>query len=261
MDAVLFDLDGVFYEGGRPVAGGAETLAWFRERSIPYVFLTNTTSRPRTALVEKLAGFGMETEPAQFLTPAVAAAGWLKGHASGKTALFVPEATRAEFAAIALAGEGDDVDVSAVVVGDLGERWDFATLNRAFRLLMGDPPAALLALGMTRYWRAPDGLRLDTAPFVVALAHASGAEPVVLGKPSPAFFRAALDRVGSEVSRTVIVGDDIVGDIGGARGAGIGGVLVRTGKFRETDLEKDIRPEALIDSIADLPAWWRESAR
>jgi ribonucleotide monophosphatase NagD (HAD superfamily) len=65
----------------------------------------------------------------------------------------------------------------------LGEGWDFATLNRAFRLLMAEPHPRLIALGMTRYWRAADGLRLDTAPFVVALQHATGIAPVVLGKP------------------------------------------------------------------------------
>ncbi len=53
-----------------------------------------------------------------------------------------------------------------------------------------------------------------------------------------------------------MVGDDIVGDVGGAQGAGIAGVLVRTGKFREDDLGGAIRPHAVLDSIAQLPAWW-----
>lgn len=52
----------------------------------------------------------------------------------------------------------------------------------------------LVALGMTRYWRAADGLRLDVAPFVKALEHATRCAATVIGKPSKAFHR---DRAGN----------------------------------------------------------------
>ncbi|MFA9470407.1 MAG: HAD hydrolase-like protein [Deltaproteobacteria bacterium] len=45
-------------------------------------------------------------------------------------------------------------------------------------------------------------------------------------------------------------------DVGGAQAAGLAGILVRTGKFRPGDLEGDIRPDAVLDSVADLPRWW-----
>jgi HAD superfamily hydrolase (TIGR01458 family) len=122
---------------------------------------------------------------------------------------------------------------------------------------MHQPPPALIALGMTRYWRAPDGLRLDTAPFVVALQHASGVTPTVLGKPAKGFFDAALSMLGCAAADSIMVGDDIRGDIGGAQAAGIRGILVRTGKFQPADLELGIQPAAVISSIAELPAWWQ----
>jgi len=53
-----------------------------------------------------------------------------------------------------------------------------------------------------------------------------------------------------------MIGDDIVGDVGGAQATGLTGILVRTGKFRPRDLEGDIRPDAVLDSVADLPQWW-----
>jgi ribonucleotide monophosphatase NagD (HAD superfamily) len=59
---ILFDLDGVLYNAGQPIAGAAQTVGWVRERRIPHLFVTNTTSRPRSALVEKLAQFGIATE-------------------------------------------------------------------------------------------------------------------------------------------------------------------------------------------------------
>ena len=56
MPALLIDLDGVLYETDKPLPGAAATIQWLRERDVPHLFLTNTTSRPRAAIVEKLAG-------------------------------------------------------------------------------------------------------------------------------------------------------------------------------------------------------------
>lgn len=261
MTAVLFDLDGVLYQKGEAIAGASETVAWFQGRKIPHLFITNTTSKPRTALVKKLAGFGIKIDASRILTPALAALHWLKEHPRDKpTALFVPKATREEFAGLDLLPDSADSGAGAVIVGDFGEGWDFHTLNRAFRLLIDQTKPAFIALGMTRYWLASDGLRLDTAPFVVALQHASGTQPLVLGKPAAPFFQTALEMVGEPASNTVMIGDDIRSDIGGAQQIGIRGVLVRTGKFRPTDLNQDLEPAAVIDSVADLPAWWKKDA-
>lgn len=256
MDALLFDLDGVLYVGDSPVAQAAETVAWCQDAGIPHLFLTNTTSRPRSALVEKLARFDIHTDQDHILTPPLAAFGYLSANVTGPVALFVPEITRTEFAGLGLLPEDAETGAAAVVMGDLGTQWGFATLNRAFRLLMAEPHPQLIALGMTRYWRGPDGLRLDTGAFVSALRYATGIEPVVMGKPAQPFYAAALQRLGADPARTVMIGDDIRGDIEGAQSAGIHALLVRTGKFKPADLELGITPDAVLDSVADLPAWW-----
>jgi HAD superfamily hydrolase (TIGR01458 family) len=148
-----------------------------------------------------------------------------------------------------------------VVIGDLGSLWDYRTLNRAFRLLHHNPDATLIALGMTRYWLADDGISLDVAPFVAALEHATGRVPRVFGKPAAVFFEAAAAKLGAEVGEIWMIGDDIHADIGGAQNTGMKGALVRTGKFRESDLEGTVRPSAVLDSIADLPRLFSEKAR
>jgi len=255
MVALLLDMDGVLYEGEYAVPGASEAVLWLREQHIPHLFLTNTTSRPRSALVEKLAGLGIEVDRDSILTPPVAAVAWLKAHAPGPAAIFVPEATANDFEALPQLPREATSGAASVVIGDLGSAWDFDTLNRAFRLLMGEPRPVLTALGMTRYWRAPDGLRLDVAPFIAALECATGCRAVVLGKPAGPFFEAAMGRLHCSAEEVVMIGDDIVGDVDGAQRAGMRGVLVRTGKFRDSDLESEIRPDAVLDSIADLPDW------
>ena len=152
--------------------------------------------------------------------------------------------------------ESEESGAAAVVIGDLGQAWDFDVLNRAFRLLMDDPAPELVALGMTRYWRAADGLRLDVAPFVKALEHASGVDAAVLGKPAVPFFRTALELLGLPAGEVAVLGDDVVSDVEAAQKIGLYGILVRTGKFRSSDLARPGAPDAVLESIAELSGWW-----
>jgi phospholysine phosphohistidine inorganic pyrophosphate phosphatase len=259
MHGILFDLDGVLYNSEEPIAGAAETVGWIQAQNIPHLFVTNTSSRGRAALVDKLRRFGIRAELNQILTPCNAAAEWLKTRDDGKTALFINPEARIEFQDITCVSEEIETGVRHIVIGDMGEAWNFRTLNRAFRLLHANPEAVLIALGMTRFWHAEDGIRLDAGPFVAALEFAAGRKALVLGKPAEPFFRAAVERLGLPDNEIVMVGDDIETDIAGAQQAGLMSVLLRTGKFRSSDLERDITPDAVLKSIAELPKWISDS--
>ena len=74
-----------------------------------------------------------------------------------------------------------------------------------------------------------------------------------------AYFAAALEVLDYEPGQTWMVGDDVEADIGGATAFGLRSILVRTGKFREEELEEaTVKPDGVIDSIAGLPAWLEE---
>ncbi len=253
---LLFDLDGVLYNDGEIIPGAVETVHWVREQHIPYLFGTNTTSHSRAALVDKLNRFGFPASEPEILTPAVAAAEWLRSQSPGEIALFVRASARPEFAGLTCLPDQVEDGAAYVVVGDLGELWDYRTLNRAFRLLHHNPQAQLIALGMTRYWMASDGISLDVAPFVAALEHATARKALVFGKPAAPFFHAAVDRLALPAGQVLMIGDDLEVDIGGAHAAGLKGALVKTGKFRPSDLQGSVRPYAVLDSMASLPNWW-----
>jgi len=256
MTAILFDLDGVLYENDQPIAGGADTIDWFRDHDIPFRFLTNTTSKSRNALVEKLASFGILSRPGDFLTPPVAAKRWLKQNGAKRIGLYVPDITREEFDGFECV-EHEDEEVDAMIIGDLGTAWTFDTMNRIFRSLMNNPSAALIALGMTRYWRATEGLQLDVGPMVKAFEYATGKTAVVTGKPAQDFYRTAVELVGG--GDVLMIGDDIRGDVEAAQQAGLKAILVRTGKFTETDLTLGIEPDAMLNSVTELPGWWQKN--
>ena len=260
MQGLLFDMDGVLYNSEEPIPGATETLAWVRSRDIPHLFVTNTTSRGRDALAAKLERFGIPASPGEIMTPCEAAADWLRSRGAAHVALFLRPAARPAFDGLDLLADVAESGANYVVIGDLASAWDFATLNRAFRLLHANPDAPLIALGMTRFWKAADGMSLDVAPFVAALEHATGRRALLLGKPSAEFFQAAAERLGVPKREIVMVGDDIETDIAGAQLAGMQAALVRTGKFRESDLEGPVKPDAVLASVAELPAWWVRQA-
>ena len=255
MTAILFDLDGVLYEGNRSIDGAADTVNWFVQNNIPHLFLTNTTSISRSELVIKLAVFGIKSNREDFLTPPVAARQWLLTNNITRIAVFVPETTKEEFSNFNLITDEHE-KVDAVVIGDLAEQWTFDTMNRIFRILINNPTVKLIALGMTRYWRSANGLQLDVGPMIKAFEYATGINAVVSGKPAIEFFQAAVNLLG-EKDNIVMIGDDIRGDIEASQNAGLKTILVRTGKFTVADLETGIKPDVILDSVAQLPGWWQ----
>jgi ribonucleotide monophosphatase NagD (HAD superfamily) len=91
---------------------------------------------------------------------------------------------------------------------------------------------------------------------VAGLEYAAQTEAEVVGKPTAAYFESALADLDAVPGEAVMVGDDVEADIGGAKRLGMRGVLVRTGKFRPAALrDADPQPDAVIDSIADLPGY------
>ena len=254
IEALLVDLEGTVYETGRAVPGAAQALEELARRGIACGFVTNTTSRPRSALVRELSGMGIAVEPERLYTAPLAGRDYLISRGLRRCHLLVHEPVLEDFAGI----EAVDSSPEAVVVGDIGEDFTFQRLNRAFRFLLNG--AAFVTLARNRYYRGPDGLLLDQGPFVAALEYATGRVATLTGKPSPDFYAAALGHLGVAASKTAVVGDDLESDVGGGRAAGLRGILVRTGKFRAETLDaSEDKPDHVIDSIADLPGLIAES--
>jgi HAD superfamily hydrolase (TIGR01458 family) len=256
--AYLIDLDGTLYAEGAAIPGAVDALGRLRAEGVPYRLVTNTTSRSRAMLVERLRGYGFAADPSELFTAPMAGAE-LARSAGYRTAVpFCPEAALGDLAGLELAAgtsgrpapPGWRADV--VIVGDLGSRWSYAIMQEAFEHLMAG--AALVALSRDRYWLKDGRLALDAGPFVAGLEYATGQTAQVAGKPSARFFAAALAALGGPAAESVaMVGDDLWSDVAGAQGAGLQGWLVRTGKFRPESLSTgQIRPDRVLESVAQL---------
>jgi HAD superfamily hydrolase (TIGR01458 family) len=157
------------------------------------------------------------------------------------------------------------MNVDAVLVGgadegeETGRVFSYLNLNRAFHELQAG--AELYCLHKNRWWQTADGPRLDAGMFVAGLEYAADTEATVLGKPSAAYFQAALAALDAEAELTWMVGDDLEGDIVGAHNHGMRTILVRTGKFRPDEVERSrVQPDGIVSSIAHVPEWLERGA-
>jgi HAD superfamily hydrolase (TIGR01458 family) len=255
--AYLLDLDGTLYSGDAAIPGAANAVERLREGRVPFRLVTNTTSRSRRMLVERLAGYGLAVDPEEIVTATLAGATLLRARGFSRVAPFVPPAALEDLAGLTLVGgtsDGPAGPAEAVVLGDLGERWTYALLQEAFDHVMAG--AALVALSRDRYFRQGERLALDAGPFVAALEYAANTPAEIAGKPSRAFFAAAVASMNLPLDRSVaMVGDDLWSDVEGAQRAGIQGWLVRTGKFREDVLRNgSVRPDRVLESVAVIGA-------
>jgi HAD superfamily hydrolase (TIGR01458 family) len=253
MAAILVDVDGVLHVSGAPIAGAAAAVRRLRDAGHRIRFVTNTTTQSRAQAVEQLREMRIELENEELQTTGVVAASVLKG----KRVL-----------ALTMPGILDDLDglqlvgmnVDAVLFGgadegeETGRIFSYLNLNRAFHEL--DAGAELYCLHKNRWWQTADGPRLDSGAFVAGLEYAADTEAQVLGKPSAAYFAAALEALDAEAGMTWMVGDDLESDCLGAHRHGMKTILVRTGKFRPDEVERSrVQPDAIVSSIAQLPDW------
>jgi HAD superfamily hydrolase (TIGR01458 family) len=253
MAAILLDVDGVLHVSGEPIAGAAAAVRRLRTDGHRIRFVTNTTTRSRVQVAEQLRGMGIELDDDELQTTGVVAARVLEG--KRVLALTMPGLLD-DLEGLQLVG----MNVDAVLLGgadegeETGRVFSYLNLNRAFHEL--EAGAELYCLHKNRWWQTADGARLDTGAFVAGLEYAADIEATVLGKPSNAYFAAALEALNAEAGLTWMIGDDLEGDIVGAHKHGMKTLLVRTGKFRPDEVERSqIQPDGIVSSIAQVPDW------
>ena len=249
MRGLLLDLEGVLYEGDTPIPQVAEALDISAKSGIEIRYLTNTTTSPRRAIVDRLISMGFDLSAEHVFTPGIAACKLLRKRNLKRVHLAAAPELAEDFSDF----ERVDDRPEAIILGDLYRAFDWDRLNALFQMMQQG--ALLVALHKNRYCRRDGEIALDLGPFVAALDYAAGVQAEIVGKPSKLFFNLALADLGLDAASVAMVGDDVEADIGGAGQAGLTTIQVRTGKFTPKDEDHpSIRPDHLIDSAADLPS-------
>jgi glycerol-1-phosphatase len=224
-DAFLFDLDGVLYRGGEPIAGAAGVLEALRARGKRVAFVTNNSARTPAMVADQLRAVGIPALPDEVETSALTTAELLASR--GVRRAFVIGEAGVREALIARGIEPVDADgaeAEVVVVGwDRGLTYD-ALRTASLRIEGG---ARFVATNADASYPAPGGRWPGAGAIVAAIETTTGVRPEVVGKPHAPILEAALRRAGG--GRPLVIGDRLDTDIAGANGLGWDSLLVLTG--------------------------------
>ncbi|XP_060092179.1 haloacid dehalogenase-like hydrolase domain-containing protein 2 [Heteronotia binoei] len=226
LKAVLVDLSGTLHVEDSAVLGAQEALKRLRSAPVTIRFVTNTTKECKKDLLERLKKLDFDIPEDEIFTSLTAARNLLE-EKRVRPLLLVEESALRDFRGL------DTSDPNAVVIGLAPEHFNYQTMNKVFRLILDGAP--LIAVHKARYYKRKDGLALGPGPFVTGLEYATDTRATVVGKPERTFFLEALRGTGCAPEETIMIGDDCRDDVGGAQNAGMLGILVKTGKYRQGD--------------------------
>ncbi|MEW6625083.1 MAG: TIGR01458 family HAD-type hydrolase [Bacillota bacterium] len=243
----LIDLDGVLYIDDEPIPGAVEAIAYLKDQGFILRFITNTTTQSIDSIYNKMTSMGFQVLKSEIVTTPTVARDYLRKENISSCYLLTNDEIKPVYQEFAIT----EHNPQAIVIGDVGDIWDYALMQKLFLMVMEG--AQIVALHKGKYWRTKDGLKLDIGAFITGLEYVSGKEAVLIGKPSGTFFRLALFSMGLEPGEAAIIGDDIDNDIGGGKGIGLKGIIVRTGKYLAEKVEAaKIKPDLTIDSIGAI---------
>ncbi|MGH3715881.1 MAG: HAD-IIA family hydrolase [Micromonosporaceae bacterium] len=253
-DLLLFDLDGVVYVGERAVPAAADVLTELHRRDAAICYVTNNASRRAETVAALLGRLGVPADAREVLTSAQAAAELMGVRlAVGAPVLTIgSEALADEVRAVGLDVVSAAVDKPVAVVQGYGPEVGWRHLAEA--ALAVTAGAWWVATNTDRTLPSPDGPLPGNGALVAAVSVATGKQPdVVVGKPSPQLFEAAVRRYAAR--RPLVIGDRLDTDIEGAVRAGHDSVLVLTGVAHPADAwraPQTCRPTYLADDLGDL---------
>lgn len=226
-DVGLVDLDGVTYRGHEPIDGAAQGLAGARARGMRLVFVTNNASREPESVADQLSELDIPANPSDVMTAAQAAAQVLTTRLPrGAKVLVVGGAglrTAVRAAGFTIVESADD-EPAAVAQGFAPELGWAQLAEAAYAIEQG---AWHVASNLDLSLPTARGFAPGNGSLVMAVRSATGVVPDSAGKPSPAMYRMALERVGGRAP--LVIGDRLDTDLAGARAGEFAGLHVLTG--------------------------------
>ena len=247
----LLDMDGTLYLGDKLFEYCVPFLNRIKESGGRYVFLTNNSSRGVESYINKMSGFGIETNTDDYFTSVDAAIylfsekTYSKIYALG-TASFVKQLSDAGMPVTTEYSE----DIDCLLVG-YDTELDYKKLIDASKLLIK---------GVDYYATNPDwvcptewGCVPDCGSICEMLSHVNGRKPIFIGKPQPEMILLAMRKYGFSKEETVVIGDRIYTDVASGINAGVDSYFVLSGEGTLDDIEKyGIKPTAVFNNVGDI---------
>ncbi len=244
----MIDLDGTMYKGSEKIEEAIGFVKRLKEKKIPYLFVTNNSTKTPAQVADKLLEFDIPAHSEQVFTTAMATAMYIseqkqnaKVYVIGEEGLRVAlEEGRHE-----LVEENPDFVVSGLDRSINYEKLTIACLGvrngATFISTNGD-----IALPTER------GFLPGNGSLTSVITVSTQTEPIFIGKPESIIMAQALEVMGLRKEEVVMVGDNYDTDILAGIRFGMDTLMVFTGVTSKEELsEKQIQPTHSVDSLAD----------
>ncbi|CAI2353940.1 unnamed protein product [Caenorhabditis sp. 36 PRJEB53466] len=265
VNGFLLDITGVLYNSiyksdGVAIPMSAEAVNFLYQNS-KVKFLSNAKGNSNRNVARRLQRLGINVREEDVITPAPVVAQYCRENEL-RPHLFVRDDVLEYFDGI------DTTSPNCVVMGEVEEGFSFERINRAFRVLIDMPKPLLITMGTgnncflsliqptkfplsSKFFQRVDGPCIDVGAFAAALKFSTNCEVLNIGKPSRFYFEQGMNALGLKPEEIVMVGDDLMSDVGGAQACGMRGIQVRTGKWRPDFENMPVKPDLTTDCLYD----------
>jgi 4-nitrophenyl phosphatase len=224
----LIDMDGVLYQGKRPLPAAPTFIAALQDAGTPFLFLTNNATRTPEAYVQRLAEMAIHVGPDAIFSSALA------------TALYVKEQFPPPRRALVVGGPGIQIalqeagyelvhgaDEADLVVSAMDVKATYRSMAEATLAVRAGAP--WLQTNPDPTFPSERGIMPGAGSIQAFLETATEQKPIIVGKPQPGIYRQALAMLGVAPERAVMLGDRLETDILGGHRAGLHTICVLTG--------------------------------
>ncbi|MCK1256352.1 TIGR01457 family HAD-type hydrolase [Streptococcus uberis] len=243
----LIDLDGTIYKGRERIPAGERFIQRLQEQEIPYLLLTNNTTRTPQMVQDMLAQqFNIQTPLETIYTATMATVDYMKDMNRGQTVYVIGETGLKS--AISEAGYIEDKEKPAYVVVGLDSQVTYDMLATATLAIA----KGALFIGTNPDLNIPTerGLMPGAGSLVALLEAATRVKPVFIGKPNAIIMNKALDILQVKRSEAIMVGDNYLTDIMAGIQNDIASLLVTTGFTKAEEVPNlPIQPDYVVASL------------
>lgn len=226
IQGLIIDMDGVLWRGDEPIGDLPAIFSAIEDKGLQFILATNNATRSVEQFQQKLSGFGVEITPQQVINSSIATGIYLQQRFPQGGRVFVIGEKGLIDTLVAYGFEQTEGQPLAVVAG-MDRSINYAKLARATLLIRAGTP--FIGTNPDRTFPIPEGLVPGAGSILAALEAASDCQPVIIGKPSPEMYQAALRRMGIQAQNTLVVGDRLETDMAGAQALGCPTAVVLTG--------------------------------
>ncbi len=243
--ALILDMDGVLWRGDEPIGDLPTLFTEIKRSGLQVILATNNATKSIQEFVLKLASFGVDLDPWQIINSAQATAHYLcQIHPTGGPVFVVGEPGLEEILLEKGFYNSDKNPLAVIVALDRGI--NYQKLSKATLLVRAGVP--FIGTNPDRTFPTPEGQVPGAGSIIATIEAATDVIPAVIGKPNPIMYQFAMERLGTGVEETLVVGDRLETDIAGAQKLGNPCALVLSGV---TDQEKAWQWEPAPDMIAE----------